>query len=57
MELDLESKLNFILLVRLDVDTKDEESIRIKEQTILELARLLSKGKQVKGIVYITLPA
>ena len=36
--------------MRLDIDIKDEESVRIKEQTILELARLLSKEKQVKGI-------
>ena len=38
------------IVVRLDIDIKDEESVRIKEQTILELARLLSKEKQVKGI-------
>ncbi|OQV22745.1 26S proteasome non-ATPase regulatory subunit 11A [Hypsibius exemplaris] len=37
-------------LVQLETDVKDDESIRIKEQTILELARLLSKGKQVKDL-------
>ncbi|XP_055333244.1 26S proteasome non-ATPase regulatory subunit 11A-like [Paramacrobiotus metropolitanus] len=34
-------------LVRLDVDMKDEESVRIKEQSIIELGKLLSRGKHV----------
>lgn len=45
-----------IFLVRLDIDVKDEEGVRIKEQSILALGSLLSKDKQVRGMANLLLP-
>lgn len=39
----------FLLTVKTDVDSSDDEGVRIKEQSILELGQLLSKTKQADG--------
>ena len=37
------------VIVRLDGEASNEEAVRIKEQSILELGKLLSNGKKVAG--------
>ena len=39
----------FSTSVKQDVDSSDEEAIRVKEQSIMELGGLLAKTKQADG--------
>lgn len=41
------------LIVRRDVQENDEEAVRVKEQSILELGTLLAKTGQAAGIEYL----
>ena len=41
--------INFIFIVSKEVNSSDEEGIRIKEQAILDLGALLTETKKAKG--------
>ena len=43
-----------MLIVQEDVNSADEEGIRVKEQAMLELATLLAETKQPQGIYVYT---
>lgn len=42
--------MNFFVLVKRDFEASDEEGIKMKEQAILNLGKLLSKHGKAEGI-------